>query len=231
MIGDDRLGRAYTSKILSLGLEISQAKTHVSSDTFEFAKRFFVRGIEVSPFPISAIVDNIKSYPLLVASLMGEEKKGFPLGDSIPGLIEALYEDFRMPNSFRRDIRKKSWVCMMGTLALQSRVTPADYLTVVARLGDLAKENQRVPKEIGNLLFRNTLKSLYYDTRASVVSGGGDIGNINMLLQFNLPHYDGPEGLQFYQAHPIHQITGRIEEAFDKLDQIETSPDFLEEGL
>jgi len=119
----------------------------------------------------------------------------------------------------------------MGTLALQSRVRPCDYLTVVARLGDLAKEDQCIPEKVGNLLFRNTLKSLYYDTRASVVSGGGDIGNINMLLQFNLPHYEGPGGLQLYQAHPIFQITGMIEKAFDRLDQIETSPDFLEEGL
>jgi len=107
VIGDRRLGKAYKSKILSLGVEVSEAKTHVSDDTFEFAKRFFIKGVEVSPFPVSSIIDNIKSYPLLVSALMGEEKKGFPLGDSIPRVIEALYEDFRMPRSFRRDIFKK----------------------------------------------------------------------------------------------------------------------------
>lgn len=84
-------------------------------------------------------------------------------------------------------------------------------------------------EEIGFKLFRNACRSMYYESR--VRAEEEDLGNIHMLLQFNLPHYDGPAGVQFLEAHPIHQITERIKEAFSKLDELETSPDFLEEGL
>lgn len=99
MIGHKELGEAYISKILSLGVEISEAKTHVSCDSFEFAKRFFSQGEEISPFPISSIADGTKNYVLLVAAMMGEEKKGFPLGDNIPVGISELYSDLGMPRS------------------------------------------------------------------------------------------------------------------------------------
>jgi hypothetical protein len=36
-----------------LGIEISPTKTLVSRDTFEFAKRFFFKGTEVTGFPIN----------------------------------------------------------------------------------------------------------------------------------------------------------------------------------
>lgn len=38
-----------------LGVEVSVLKTHTSPHFFEFAKRLFYKGVEISPFPISAI--------------------------------------------------------------------------------------------------------------------------------------------------------------------------------
>jgi len=38
-------------------VEISPLKTHVSKDTYEFAKRWYQDGKEVTPFPILAYSD------------------------------------------------------------------------------------------------------------------------------------------------------------------------------
>lgn len=70
---------------------------------------------------------------------------------------------------------------------------------------------------------------MYYESRAKAEEE--DLGNIVMLLEFNLPHYDGPAGLQYFEAHPFYAITQRIKAGFDALDDLETSPDFMEEGL
>jgi UTP-glucose-1-phosphate uridylyltransferase len=39
VINNDRVAKKYMKIIKDLGIEISVAKTHVSSDTYEFAKR------------------------------------------------------------------------------------------------------------------------------------------------------------------------------------------------
>lgn len=66
----------YFQVIKDLGVDISIPKTHISKDTFEFAKRLFHRGSEISPFPISALRESGKKYYFLTALLMNLEEKG-----------------------------------------------------------------------------------------------------------------------------------------------------------
>lgn len=66
----------YLEIIQDLGVDVSLAKTHVSKNTCEFAKRWFHRGLEISPFPISALKNCGKKYYFLVALLMNMEGKG-----------------------------------------------------------------------------------------------------------------------------------------------------------
>lgn len=62
LLGDDivirnnAVAKAYAATMTSLGVGISPAKTLVSKDTFEFAKRFFFQGVEVTGFPINGII-------------------------------------------------------------------------------------------------------------------------------------------------------------------------------
>jgi len=63
-LGDDLLivgETAYESyrEVLSItGMEINQSKTFKSKILFEFAKRYFYNGEEVSPFPLGSIVSS-----------------------------------------------------------------------------------------------------------------------------------------------------------------------------
>jgi hypothetical protein len=60
------LAEAYKKVILDLGVDFSPLKTHESHTLFEFAKRLYFNGEEISPFPISALKESAKKYYLLV---------------------------------------------------------------------------------------------------------------------------------------------------------------------
>jgi len=62
-----------------LGAELSIAKTHVSPDTYEFAKRWFCKGKEITGVPMNGIVNNINN-PFIV--------------------LVTLYDFFKVKNNF-----------------------------------------------------------------------------------------------------------------------------------
>jgi len=82
LLGDDvviynnKIALQYTSLIRSLGVEISESKSHVSKDTYEFAKRWFQKGIEISPVPIAGFSSNVLNPKLLYSQLLELIYKG-----------------------------------------------------------------------------------------------------------------------------------------------------------
>lgn len=52
-----------------LGVELSLAKTHVSIDTYEFAKRWFKSGFEFTGLPLRGIIDNLVN-PQIVFTIL-----------------------------------------------------------------------------------------------------------------------------------------------------------------
>lgn len=77
VIADDAVATKYRELLRDLDVPISDAKTHTSKDVYEFAKRWFFKGREVSPFPISALPETIKKYYLLVELFRGMQLRGF----------------------------------------------------------------------------------------------------------------------------------------------------------
>lgn len=69
VIGDKEVGELYLQVISGLGLEYSPMKTHSSEKFFEFAKRYFYQGVEITPFPFSALKECGKSYIQLTTLL------------------------------------------------------------------------------------------------------------------------------------------------------------------
>lgn len=77
VIADDSVASQYRLILSDLKVPISEQKTHVSKDTYEFAKRWFYKGEEVTPFPIHGLMEVVKKYHLLLEFLRQVEKKGF----------------------------------------------------------------------------------------------------------------------------------------------------------
>lgn len=60
VIADDAVAEAYRAILSELGVPISEAKTHVSHDSYEFAKRWIVGGNEVTPAPLGSLFEAMR---------------------------------------------------------------------------------------------------------------------------------------------------------------------------
>lgn len=79
VIRDDLVAASYRRVLQDFGIEISKAKTLVSSDTFEFAKRIFYDGTEVTGFPLNGLVESLISKSWIDTSTVWIEalRRGF----------------------------------------------------------------------------------------------------------------------------------------------------------
>jgi len=83
ILGDDivlvgeKFAAEYTKVMTQLGVSISEQKSHVSQDTFEFAKRWIRRGVEVSPYPIGGLIESARRITLLAGFLADTEGRGY----------------------------------------------------------------------------------------------------------------------------------------------------------
>lgn len=57
VIGDDAVAIRYRAIMATLGVEISEQKSHVSLDTYEFAKRWIHKGTEITGAPMRALLE------------------------------------------------------------------------------------------------------------------------------------------------------------------------------
>lgn len=76
VLAHDGVSREYRNLLQQLDMPFSIEKTHVSESTFEFAKRWFHNGVEVTGFSISGLLSVWKSYPLLFNYLQTQQGHG-----------------------------------------------------------------------------------------------------------------------------------------------------------
>lgn len=55
VIANDKVAQKYREMLETLAMPISDAKSHVSQDTYEFAKRWIQKGVEITPFALSGL--------------------------------------------------------------------------------------------------------------------------------------------------------------------------------
>lgn len=77
VIADSAVAKEYRLLLQDLKVPISEAKTHTSRDVYEFAKRWFYKGQEVTAFPLHGLIENIKKHFLLLETFRQAMKFGF----------------------------------------------------------------------------------------------------------------------------------------------------------
>jgi hypothetical protein len=77
VIGGDKLAAAYRDMMSHFGVDISEHKSHVSKDTYEFAKRWYHRRIEYSGIQVSAFMETWTNYTLLYNTIRQYLDRGF----------------------------------------------------------------------------------------------------------------------------------------------------------
>jgi len=86
VIGDKDVGEMYMGLLSQLGLDYSPSKTHKSLHFFEFAKRMFLNGVEITPFPISGLKACGQDISMLTTLLFETIKKEW-IPISIPSSV------------------------------------------------------------------------------------------------------------------------------------------------
>lgn len=101
----------YKEVITDLGVEFSAPKTYESKHFFEFAKRLFYKGVEISPFPVSGLAEVTSKYYLFVTYLMDAERKGWIASSGVPQAIKAYHEHMsNLPSSLRKKIGENAGI-------------------------------------------------------------------------------------------------------------------------
>nr|QIR30227.1 RNA-dependent RNA polymerase [Plasmopara viticola lesion associated mitovirus 3] len=101
VIHNDIVAEYYKKVMDRLGVDLSEAKTHVSLNTYEFAKRWLdpIRNVEFSGIPINGIVSNITN-PIIVFTILFDyvfSKQNYWLNSlSLIDLIVNLYKKLRI---------------------------------------------------------------------------------------------------------------------------------------
>jgi hypothetical protein len=91
VIANESVANEYKSVILSLGVQIDIRKSMVSKDTYEFAKRIFKQGEEITAFPLSAMIENSMSISALWSTTIVSRERGFVIDPMrIPGFVKGI---------------------------------------------------------------------------------------------------------------------------------------------
>jgi len=114
VIADKELASAYKEVITSLGVEFSTLKTYESKHFFEFAKRLWFKGAEISPFPMSALQECGKKYYLLLELFRSLEGKGWSLPNGPAWAVgQYMGEILSRPQRYVKVMEDKSQILLL----------------------------------------------------------------------------------------------------------------------
>jgi hypothetical protein len=95
VIANDAVAVQYKILCSILDMPISEQKTHVSLDTYEFAKRWVYRGVEITGYSIGGLIETWKRYSTLHEFIENQQRHGWDLPVvGRPGFISAVYNSF-----------------------------------------------------------------------------------------------------------------------------------------
>lgn len=150
VIGDKEVGELYMKIISSLHVSFSLAKTHRSENFFEFAKRIFYKGEEISPFPISALKECGKSHVALTVLLMEQTRRGWSNLDAQSSITSFYGVVKNLPSAYSNKLGVKSWYTKGVLDLVQGRQTGETFMNeLVSRLNlPLPHINGEISKSI-----------------------------------------------------------------------------------
>lgn len=125
VIANDSVAEQYKSLIAHLGMPYSKDKTHVSQHTFEFAKRWFHYGQEITGFPIGGLISTYHRYPLLAAFLSSQSERGWRLHEDLhPDLIRNIFKIMKEGHFYKRKVESSIKLYMIFLSLLEFKRRP-----------------------------------------------------------------------------------------------------------
>jgi hypothetical protein len=101
VINNDKIAQKYIGIMTRLGVDISEAKTHVSKNTYEFAKRWIHHGTEISGLPLGGILSNVNSFTTIINIIVTwVYRVNFPLNGTTRDLLYYCLKGIKMRNRY-----------------------------------------------------------------------------------------------------------------------------------
>lgn len=215
VIKGDALAKKYKECLSILGVEFSPLKTHESRRAYEFAKRFFHLGTEVTPFPISALWESRRQPSLMLNVSVSEERKGWLSPIGTPAALSELYTLLAYSSSYRAKLRKVMDITYHIMIAFQGRKSAVEAFEPM--LETYYPSLTKVPN-IGVLAFAHIIGEAF---RKSADPGKGrePLGLIAEQLLILITGDDSVacDAFDLIQAIPVLQVHGQIEELYLKV--------------
>jgi len=226
VIADKRLAEEYLKVIKSLGLEVSELKTHSSKELYEFAKRLIYKGQEITPFPISALAESESRSYILTSLLIESENKMWLSTDGIPSSV-ALY--YSIVKSMRRVYCRNQWdnsyVSERMLKCMRGEITAYVLLNEIKRhyfyqIRDLTEEESfGILSSLAVEAFADSnYENDHLRKKPRSPIGLGDLA-ISLVMRFTSFEIekDLELGLQLIYSYPVLGSYSHIEEMFIKL--------------
>ncbi|BAD72871.1 RNA-dependent RNA polymerase [Helicobasidium mompa mitovirus 1-18] len=236
VIAHDKVAEGYCEIMRALSVDISDLKTHVSKDSYEIAKRWFVNGEEITPFPINSIIESGFKSAQVIQALMDASVKGWRLFDMITpaaALFISLQHASNFKNAFGRihhDL-KVGGICTWVLKYLRGYIDGVSMLRNIQIIIDrpvlpcLSSAHY-----INDGVINNLVVEIFSDSAASPGKGHQDVAFEAMPLITN-PEEGVPIALEDAQdAIPHLGIYGQIEEQYLEIIQIAFNFDQFHNG-
>jgi len=101
VIRNDKVAQKYITIMTRLGVDISVAKTHVSKNTYEFAKRWIHHGVEISGIPLKGLATNWSNLPIVIKQIVEYNQRCSTLfRGTMVDLIVSVYKGIKLGNRY-----------------------------------------------------------------------------------------------------------------------------------
>jgi hypothetical protein len=214
LIGHRGLAEAYKDLISQLGVEVSAEKTLVSFEAFEFAKRYFYQGEEITPFPIPGVWDT-RSSALLCSTILGEERRSLVAKDGIPAAVGRLLRRFGFSRPALREAVEAARLCEVGSRFTSGSLTAVQFIYELVR-GQSARLGETVPvsDEVATSVIRRAVEAHF---AASLSSPRLDLGGLAVDLVERFTGRDRrftEDGFLLIYSLPFLGVYGQVEEMY-----------------
>jgi len=206
VFSDDLLAKKYLEVVGSLGVTFSEKKSHVSPIMFEFAKRTFHNGKEITPFPIGGLWSPKLSMSNIVNVVDSEFlHKAWDVSLSTPEAVLELYRSLGKPSRVIKKLSLGVYTIFHLMEALSGRKLAWESVKALAvafhpKLSVISDD--RWPS-FGETMIRETIRTAYSRSAAfdKVIKGLGTIvPRIQELIISEDTFYDA-SGLRFAVPH------------------------------
>jgi len=152
-----------------LGVEISRNKTHVSKDTYEFAKRWISRGQEITGLPLRGILTNIK-YPKVVYTVIHDYFMKLQINKSVISFVASLYDGMFITNIGRMTYKRVIKLLYHYNVAVRFRTGQITYdqlRTYIAEMNPTIELQRELIPIIRDSLFNGSIGLILEQTCSS----------------------------------------------------------------